>query len=152
MPTAGIFATESDELDRFVQIGVAGQKVISLSFPSSPEPGSDGDHDVLDQILRYLDGEAVDLNAVEIGLTVPTVQRSVLERTRSIPYGEEITVERLTRMTPDLDPENEQDQNQVRTALAENPIPLIVPDHRVRDGPSGAPSDVVAKLREIEGL
>ncbi|RDZ98709.1 cysteine methyltransferase, partial [Haloferax sp. Atlit-6N] len=37
-----------------------------------------------------------------------------------------------------------------RTALAENPVPLFVPDHRVRDAPSGAPASVAERLREIE--
>lgn len=152
MDAAGIFARESSILERSVQIGVAGGKVISLSFPADPDPGAATDHELLDRIMMYLDGEAEDFGDVDIGLTVPTAHRGVLERTRSIPYGQEITVERLTRTIPDLDPENDDDRTQVRTALAENPIPLIIPDHRVHDGPSAAPTGVVDTLREIEGL
>lgn len=151
MDAAGIFARESSILDRSVQIGVAGGKVISLSFPTEPDPSAASDHDVLDRIMRYLEGEVEDFGDVDIGLTVPTAHRSVLERARTIPYGEEITVEQLTRMAPDLDPEDDADRTQVRTALAENPIPLIIPDHRVRDGPSAAPPEVVDTLRDIEG-
>jgi methylated-DNA-[protein]-cysteine S-methyltransferase len=40
----------------------------------------------------------------------------------------------------------------VREALAANPVPLLIPDHRVRDGPSGAPPPVEQKLRAVEGL
>ena len=149
---AGIFARESSVLGRSIQIGVAGGKVISLSFPTEPDPGAATDHEVLDRIVAYLDGELEAFEDVDIGLTVPTAHRAILERTRSIPYGQEITVERLTRAVPDLDAEAERDRTQVRTALSANPIPLIIPDHRVSDGDSAAPSSVVATLREIEGL
>lgn len=151
MDAAGIFARESSILDRSVQIGVASGKVISLSFPTEPDPGAATDHEILDRIMRYLEGEGEDFGDVDIGLTVPTTHREVLERTRSIPYGESVTVEGLTRTVPDLDPENDADRTQVRTALSENPIPLIIPDHRVSDGPSAAPQAVVDALRDIEG-
>ena len=55
-------------------------------------------------------------------------------------------------MVAGLDPEDDTDRTLVRTALAENPVPLLVPDHRVRDGPSAAPPDVEQKLRSLEGL
>ncbi len=152
MEAAGIFARESTVLDRSVQIGVAGGKVISLSFPSEPDLEAENDHEVLDRIMTYLEGDVEDFTDVDVGLTVPTTYRAILERTRSIPYGEEVTVEGLTRMTPDLDPDDEGDRTRVRTALAENPIPLLIPDHRVSDGPSAAPSPVEGTLREIEGL
>lgn len=150
MDAAGIFARESSVLDRSIQIGVASGKVISLSFPTDPDPGAATDHEVLDRIMRYLEGEVEDFGDVDIGLTVPTAHRAVLERTRSIPYGQTITVERLTRTVPDLDPEDDADRTRVRTALAENPIPLIIPDHRVSDGPSAAPTAVADALRDIE--
>jgi methylated-DNA-[protein]-cysteine S-methyltransferase len=152
MEAVGIFAEESTYLDCYVQVGVASQKVISLSFPGTPDPEAEGEHELLDRIFGYLEGVKDDFADVETGLTVPTDQRAVLEQTRSIPYGEQVTVEELTRMTPELDPEDEADCELVRTALAENPIPLIIPDHRVRDGPSAAPPDVEQKLRQIEGL
>jgi methylated-DNA-[protein]-cysteine S-methyltransferase len=55
-------------------------------------------------------------------------------------------------MTAGLDSESDDDLRLVRTALADNPVPLLVPDHRVRDGPSAAPAPVVGKLRAVEGL
>lgn len=147
---AGIFARHSAVLDRYVQIGVAGEKAISVSFPeNSTEPD---DHPLLDRIERYLEGEADDFADVEVGLTVPTPHRDVLETTRTVPYGENVTVERLTGMTPGLDPSDDEDRTTVRQALADNPVPLLIPDHRVRDGPSALPPAVEQRLRNLEDL
>jgi len=55
-------------------------------------------------------------------------------------------------MTEGLGADDQDDQQQVREALAANPVPLLIPDHRVRDGPSGAPPAVEQKLRVVEGL
>lgn len=149
---AGIYAHESDVLDRYVQIGVAGDRVLALSFPESPDEQAGGDHPLLDRIEAYLGGEDDDFGDVTVALTVPTDRRGVLETLREIPYGEDVSVEQLTRMTPGLDPEEASDRETVHTALRENPAPLLLPDHRVRDGPSSAPSGVVDDLRRIEGL
>lgn len=148
----GIFATESAYLERFVQVGVAGGKLISVAFPRTPDESAGAEHDLLGRIARYLEGARDDFADVEIGLTVPTAQRRVLDALRGVPYGEQVTVERLAGMTPEFDPDDDADLDLVRTALAENPVPLVVPDHRVRDGPSGAPPDVEQKLRSLEGL
>ncbi|MBX0321895.1 methylated-DNA--[protein]-cysteine S-methyltransferase [Halomicroarcula sp. F13] len=149
---AGIYARESAYLDRFVQFGEAGDRVISLSFPTAPEADSRADHALLDRIEDYLNGAEDDFADVTVGLTVPTGQRKVLEAVREIPYGEDATVEQVARMTADIDPSEQDDLTQVREALAANPVPLLIPDHRVRDGPSAAPPPVEQKLRAVEGL
>ncbi|MDZ7849289.1 MAG: methylated-DNA--[protein]-cysteine S-methyltransferase [Halodesulfurarchaeum sp.] len=151
MSGTGIFAREFDELDATVQIGVANGRVISLSFPDEPEPGAGSDHEILDWIAEYLHGTATDVGEIEIGLTVPTDQRTVLETVRKIPAGEAVSLERLVARSPGLDPDDAEDVATARTALAENPIPLFIPDHRVRDAPSAAPSRIETVLRNIEG-
>jgi methylated-DNA-[protein]-cysteine S-methyltransferase len=152
MDDAGIYARESPILDRWVQLGIAQGRVISVDFPTEPEPDASDDHDLLDRIDRYLEGTEESFTDVTVALTVPTDQRGVLENVRGIPYGTEVGVEKVASMTAGLDPEDESDQRLVRTALAENPVPLFVPDHRVRDGPSAAPAAVEQKFRSIEGL
>jgi methylated-DNA-[protein]-cysteine S-methyltransferase len=149
---AGIYARESDYLERYVQFGEAGDRVISLSFPTHPEDVTSDEHALLDRIDDYLTGTEDDFADVTVGLTVPTDHRQVLEAVREIPYGENATVEQVTRMTPDLDSSDQEDQTTVREALAANPVPLLIPDHRVRDGPSAAPPPVEQKLRSLEGL
>ncbi|QCS43737.1 MGMT family protein [Natrinema versiforme] len=150
---AGIYARESPYLDRYVQLGAASGRVLSVSFPEIPDDDAGDDHDVLDQLFEYLDGlEPVTFDDVTVAMTMPTDQRAVLEGVREIPYGDQVTVETLARMTSGLDHEDEDDIILVRTALAENPAPILIPDHRVRDGPSAAPPDVEQKLRSLEGL
>ncbi|QLC33800.1 methylated-DNA--[protein]-cysteine S-methyltransferase [Halarchaeum sp. CBA1220] len=147
---AGIYATESTYLERYVQLGVAGDRVISVSFPKDPDEDAASDHPLFERIDAYLEGVEDDFEDVPVGLTLPTDQRAVLEKVREIDYGEQVGVEALARMTPGLDAD--EDRQLVRTALSENPAPLLIPDHRVRDAPSGAPPEVEQKLRGIEGL
>lgn len=149
---AGIYARESSYLDRYVQLGEAGDRIISLSFPSQPEADAGEDHTLLDRIAEYLQGVEDDFADVTVGLTVPTDQRIVLEAVQEIPYGEDVSVAQVAQMTPDLDADEQDDIAQVREALAANPVPLLIPDHRVRDGPSAAPPPVEQKLRAIEDL
>jgi methylated-DNA-[protein]-cysteine S-methyltransferase len=148
--TAGIYARESTYLDRCVQVGIAGERVLSVSFPGSLAAESDPEHPLLDRIFDYLAGAPDEFDDVELALTVPTDQRAVLEAVRKLPYGEQTSVERLARRVPELDPDADDDR--VRTALDTNPMPILIPDHRVRDGPSAAPPKVEQKLRSLEGL
>jgi len=150
---AGIYARESPYLDRYVQVGAASGRVLSVSFPDVPDADAEADHPVLDRIFEYLDGlEPITFDDVQVAMTMPTDQRAVLESVREIPYGDQVTVDTLARMTSGLDHEDDDDIILVRTALAENPAPILIPDHRVRDGPSAAPPDVEQKLRSIEEL
>lgn len=149
---AGIYARESEYLGGYVQVGVAGGKVVSVSFPAVPDDEATAAHPVLDRIERYLEGASDDFSDVDVGLTVPTDQRSVLEALRQVGYGDQVSVEQLARLVPSLDLEDEETLDQVRTTLANNPVPLVIPDHRVRDGPSAAPPEVEQRLRSLEGL
>lgn len=150
---AGIYAREIDYLERHLQLGVASGRVISVSFPEYPDDDADEDHELLERFERYCDGiDEDDFADVEVGLTVPTGERKVLEALRGVGYGEQVSVEQLAKMTPTLDSDDEQDVVTVREALAENPLPVIFPDHRVRDGPSALPPQVEQKLRSLEDL
>lgn len=149
---AGIYARESLYLDRFVQIGIAGDRVVGVSFPRERPEGSQDEHPLLDRVGRYLDGARTTFEGVGLAMTVPTDHRAVLSAVRTIPYGEQRDVEAIARMTPGLSVENQEDLEVVRDALDTNPVPLIVPDHRVRNGGSGAPADVEQRLRALEGL
>lgn len=150
---AGIYARESSYLERYVQVGVASGRVLRVSFPETPDDDAEEDHPILERLFEYLEGvETVTFEDVEVALTVPTDQRAVLESVQEIPYGDQIDVDTLARMTPGIDHEDDADLTLVRTALDENPAPLLIPDHRVRDGPSAAPPAIEQKLRSLEGL
>ena len=152
MPGTGIFARKFDEFDGYVQVGIANGRVISVSFPEQPETDAQSDERTLDWIEEYLAGKETAVTDVETGLTVPTDQRTVLETVRKIPYGEELPIKRLVARSPGLDPEDTSDLDLARKALADNPIPLFVPDHRVENAPSGAPPRIRSIFRDVEGL
>lgn len=152
MEEPGIYARESPSLERAVQLGFASGKVISVSFPTGVPDDAEADHELLDRIFAYLEGARESFVDVEVALTMATDERTVLEAVREIPYGENANVAQVARMAAGLDAEDDDDQQLVREALAGNPAPLVIPDHRVRDGPSGAPPDVEQHLRSLEQL
>jgi methylated-DNA-[protein]-cysteine S-methyltransferase len=147
----GIFARESSYLDTWVQLGIASQQVVQVSFPESPASEATENHDLLDRIFAYFEGAKDDFDDVEVALTIPTDHRAVLVATREIPYGSQTTVEGLVGIAG-LDPDDEDALDSAREALAQNPVPLILPDHRVRDGPSPTPPEIEQRLRVLEGL
>ncbi|TKX54931.1 methylated-DNA--[protein]-cysteine S-methyltransferase [Halorubrum sp. SP3] len=149
--TSGVFAREFDEIGRTVQVGFAGGRVISVSFPADPPADAETDHELLDRIDAYLNGERDEFHEVALGLTVPTEQREVLESLRSVPYGEDVSVSRLARLAG-FDPDDADDLEIVTDALTDNPIPVLLPDHRVGGGPHATPSDVRSAFRRVEGL
>jgi methylated-DNA-[protein]-cysteine S-methyltransferase len=149
MSAAGIYAREFDGLG-VLQLGVAGDRVISVSFPGTPPDDATTDHPLFDRVADYLAGSEDHFDDVTVALTLPTDQRRVLESVRNVPYGETISLDRLLRMTPDMDPDSDADHQTARDALATNPVPLFVPDHRIENTPSGAPDSVVRALRRVE--
>ncbi|MFC7068018.1 methylated-DNA--[protein]-cysteine S-methyltransferase [Halobaculum lipolyticum] len=148
----GVFARRVDGLDRAIEIGTASGRLISVSFPETVPDDADGDHPVLDRIADYLAGAEDDFADVAVAITVPTAHREVLESLRNVPYGDAADVELLVRMTAGLDHEDDADLDTARAALRANPLPVVIPDHRVRDAAGATPESVAARLREIEGI
>ncbi|WP_053949231.1 MGMT family protein [Halolamina sediminis] len=149
MEDAGIYARESDVLGRPVQIAVASSQVIDASFPERIPDDAEPEHPILDRVFDYLDGDEDAFEDVETAITVPTDQRAVLDAVCQIPYGEVGNTRQVAHMA-NLNPDDEDDAQTVRTALRANPVPIFVPDHRVEDAPGATPDDVAATLRRIE--
>lgn len=147
--TAGVYARDAPFLERAIQIGVIGNQLIGVEFPAEVPTDAETEHPILDTIERYLDGAGDDLADIEVAMTVDTETRRVLEAIREIPHGQERDVATLASLTPGIDPD---DTDLVRTAIAENPTPLVIPDHRISDAPGAGPPDVVDRLRALEGL
>ena len=148
---AGIYGRELSVLERSVQIGIAQGRVISVSFPTQLDEDIAGEHELLDRIDAYLSGEQDEFSDVTVALTVPTEQRKILEALRTVPYGESVSMEQLLRMTPG-DHDTEEELPTVRTALLDNPVPVLIPTHRVSDGPSTLPTEVATAVQAVEGL
>lgn len=144
----GIYAREIDGFGEVIQIGIASGRVISVSVPETVPEEATRDHDLLDRIESYVGGAVESFEDVPIALTVPTDRRAVLEEVGKIPYGETSDVATLARRTPGLDPE--EDSEIVLSALESNPVPILIPDHRVVDGPSALPDALARQLRSLE--
>ena len=147
--TPGIYAQRFDELDTVIQLGVASGQVIDVSFPDTAPDDATTDHEVFTLIDDYLDGDRLALTDVEIALTVPTDHRQVLDALQNVSAGNTVTVSRLARLAG-MDEDSEEDQAAIRDALQANPVPLLIPDHRVHDAQGATPSDVAATLRDLE--
>lgn len=109
---------------------------------------------VIATVVRLLSGEAENFSAVEIDLSgLAPFERAVLEAALAIPTGETRTYGEIAKSlgSPGA-------ARAVGRALGGNPVPIIIPCHRVlaSDGRSGgfsAPGGSTTKLRmlEIEG-
>jgi methylated-DNA-[protein]-cysteine S-methyltransferase len=108
----------------------------------------------IDGVVALLGGELIDLSGVEIDTTgMPDFNRQVYEIARTIPAGSTLTYGEIAERLGDRNLARD-----VGTALGQNPIPIIVPCHRVlaADGKLGgfsAPGGVSSKARllTIEG-
>lgn len=99
-------------------------------------------------IIRYLEGDPTDLDAVAIAWPEgPSFDLAVWRIARAIPYGETLTYGAVAAQLGEPDRARE-----VGAALGRNPVPILVPCHRVlaaggRSGGFSAPGGVETKLR-----
>lgn len=146
---SGVFHRYSDLLETYVQIGLASGNVVGVDFTDEPEGDEVGEDEVavVDAFFRYLDGgPSVD---APYALTVSGLERRALERTRDLPYGSTVSYDEFARSIG-----AEDETEEVRDALHANPVPVVLPCHRVV-GDSGVggytgPRDVKRKLLELE--
>ena len=103
------------------------------------------------QIEEYLRGERTEFDVVLDWTGVDATHRHVLETLREIaPFGTTVTYGELGRRTGIDDPRD------VGVLMARNPIPLVIPCHRVvaSDGLGGYGGglDLKQRLLELEGV
>lgn len=107
-------------------------------------------------IRRYFEGEAVDFTALPLDLGAQSpLFAQVYAHVRALKWGESTTYGAVAKAVGG-GPETARDVGQ---AMANNPVPLIVPCHRVlaagnRIGGFSAPggSDSKARMLELEGV
>ena len=142
-----------------VVIGATGVRRISLpGYEFEPPPGAAEQRDdaIARQIDEYLDGSRRCVEA-EVDLSVITgpFQRTVLETLRrEVPWGETVTYGELAGMAG-----RPRAARAVGTAMASNPVALLVPCHRVLaangiggyGGADGRP-DLKRALLALEGV
>jgi methylated-DNA-[protein]-cysteine S-methyltransferase len=124
-------------------------------FPDADEQTPSGPvNQAIEAVRLLLSGVPEDCSGIAVDLgALPDFERSVLEAARAIPPGETRTYGDIAAAigAPGA-------ARAVGRALGRNPVPIIVPCHRVRaaDGKSGgfsAPGGAATKLKmlEIEG-
>ncbi len=146
---SGLFNRYSEYLETYVQVGLASGNVVGVTFTDSPDGDEVGEGDVavVDAVFEYLSGgSSVD---APYALTVSGLERRALERTRDVPYGSTVSYEEFARS---IGAEDEADE--VRDDLQSNPVPIVLPCHRVvaDDGVGGytGPREVKRRLLELE--
>jgi methylated-DNA-[protein]-cysteine S-methyltransferase len=121
--------------------------------PGSPPPAV---AEVVTSVKRYFDGEDADFSAVELDLTAQEpFARQIYETARRVRWGHTTTYGALAKQLG-AGPEAAREVGQ---AMARNPVPLIIPCHRVlaagnRIGGFSGPGGSAAKRRmlELEGV
>jgi O-6-methylguanine DNA methyltransferase len=119
--------------------------------PSEPPPSI---AELIEKIRRHLRGEAQDFRSIAVDLeAVPSFARQVYEAAREIPAGQTRTYGEVAKALGQPDA-----AQQVGQALSSNPVPIIIPCHRVsaahgKLGGFSAPggSATKAKLLALEG-
>jgi len=98
---------------------------LARHWPSAA-PSRDILQSITEQIVAYFDGDLRSFR-VELDLSaVPSFRRAVLEACRKIPYGKTASYSDLAHAVG-----NSAAVRAVGSAMANNPIPLIIPCHRV---------------------
>jgi len=122
-----------------------------LSGITGAEPAKKGFHNLEKLILTYYKGHPVDFSDVKVCLeNLTEFQQQVLTRLRKIKYGRIISYGDLARRV-----KNPRASRAIGAVMAANPLPLIIPCHRVikSDGSLGrfsAAGGIDTKKRMIE--
>jgi methylated-DNA-[protein]-cysteine S-methyltransferase len=128
---------------------------ITQRFPHALEAApSDKIRRAIDDIVALLKGEQRDLKHIEVDLgDAPDFNRRVYEVARAIPPGKTLSYGEVAERLGDRNLARD-----VAQALGQNPVPIIVPCHRVmaagrKTGGFSAPGGVQTKLKllSIEG-
>ena len=136
MDDAYAFKTEMG----WIEVSWTERGLRTLSLFGAPRPGG-GEvrppwvDDAADRIRRFLAGEPVDLDGIPVDLEgLPPFRRRVLEVLRATRPGEVVTYGQLARLAGS--PGGSRAVGQV---MAKNPLPIVIPCHRVvaADGPGG---------------
>jgi len=112
---------------------------------------------VVDEAKRYFSGERIDFSSITLDLkSVEPFRRAIYDALRKISFGETVTYGELAKRAGANAPQAAQE---VGIAMARNPVPLIIPCHRVlaaggKLGGFSAPGRTEAKQRmlALEGV
>lgn len=121
------FAAFSSELQLYVDLVLADRGITRVRLlRDAPPPGELRPHPHLHRILEHVRTGRDDLRDLPVDLAVSPFERQVLDELRRIPTGETRTYAEIARRIgrPGA-------SRAVGNACAHNPVPLVIPCHRV---------------------
>ncbi len=138
---------------KFVNVVLKDEIVVRLTFDEYPlyeNVQTDVAKSLKSDLLRYFRGEIVDFSSYEVRLSeLSDFVRTVLEEVKKIPYGETTTYGEIAESL-------RTSARAVGMALKLNPVPIIIPCHRVvaKNGLGGFSAGVEIKrsLLKLEGV
>jgi len=112
---------------------------------------------IVDLAQRYFAGERMEFDGIELDLSqVDPFRRAIYDALRKVGFGETVTYGELAKRVGAKEPQAAQD---VGVAMARNPVPLIIPCHRVlaaggKLGGFSAPgrTETKQKMLALEGV
>ncbi len=138
--------------DSFVNVFIENGEVIVVSFDGRPyriNIKSKTAEMLKKDLEAYFNGETIDFSVYPVRIDASEFVTKVLKEVRKIPYGETITYKELAERVGSS-------PRAVGQALKKNPVPIIVPCHRVvaKNGLGGFSSgvEVKRKLLKLEGV
>jgi methylated-DNA-[protein]-cysteine S-methyltransferase len=125
---AGIAWNDDGVVTRF-RLPDPDQQNAERQFTGKAETPPPGIAEVIAQAGRYFAGERIDFTPIKLDLSgVDPLRRAIYEALRQVHFGETLTYGDLAKRAGATQPQAAQD---VGVAMARNPVPLIIPCHRV---------------------
>ncbi len=132
-------------LECYVYVEVSGDGVKSVDFRRSGELKK---LPITDDLTLYFSGKPVDFLKYDVCLEGFTpFEQAVLNEVRKIPYGNRTTYAELAERVG-----NPRAARAVGNALSKNPVPIVIPCHRVvsKDNIGGYSQDIEIKKRLLK--
>lgn len=120
------YARFSEALGLYVHLALRGERVARVQMVRRPPPEAAPEHPYLARILQAVATGEGDLGDIPVDLDVGPFEQKVLEALRRIPPGEVRTYGQLAQALG-----HPGAARAVGNACAKNPVPLVVPCHRV---------------------
>ena len=137
------------KIDKYVIIFSNG-KLNSILFADTLSQINSERSKIAKDLKKYFEGEVVDFNRYKVNLArFSDFERKVFNETRNIPYGKTVTYSEIAKHI-----KNEKAYRAVGGALKKNPLPIVIPCHRVvgkyNMGGYAPGKDIKLKLIELE--
>lgn len=152
IPIAGV-----DDVLAFCHIPLATREAAICKAQEGINSGAVEDNagfaDLAGRLVRYAKGEKVNFSDIKLDLSgISPFWKTVLLECQKIPYGSVVTYSELARIAG-----NQRAARSAGSAMANNPVPIIVPCHRVlaaghKIGGFGQGLEWKSALLKLEGI